>query len=112
MALAQSKEKRLQEFEQEHLPGAVFLDLDEVSDPESELPHTIPTEEYFSKKIGELGIGNDSWVVVYDTTGLFSAARVWWMFRAFGHERVSLLMGIAKVEGRESSIRMEDRSEA
>ena len=91
--LPKAKRNGLEEFEQEHLPGAVFLDLDEVSDPESELPHTIPTEEYFSKKIGELGIGNDSWVVVYDTTGLFSAARVWWMFRAFGHERVSLLDG-------------------
>ena len=91
--LPNEKRNGLQEFELEHLPGAVFLDLDEVSDPENELPHTIPTEEYFSKKIGELGIGNDSWVVVYDTTGLFSAARVWWMFRAFGHERVSLLDG-------------------
>ena len=91
--LPKAKRNGLQEFGLEHLPGAVFLDLDEVSDPESELPHTIPTEEYFSKKIGELGIGNDSWVVVYDTTGLFSAARVWWMFRAFGHERVSLLDG-------------------
>lgn len=91
--LPEAKRNGLEEFEQEHLPGAVFLDLDEVSDPESELPHTIPTEEYFAKKIGELGIGNNSWVVVYDTTGLFSAARVWWMFRAFGHERVSLLDG-------------------
>ena len=91
--LPKAKRNGLQEFEQEHLPGAVFLDLDEVSDPESELPHTIPTQEYFSKKIGELGIGNDSWVVVYDTIGLFSAARVWWMFRAFGHESVSLLDG-------------------
>ena len=91
--LPKAKRNGLEEFELEHLPGAVFLDLDEVSDQESEFPHTIPTEEYFSKKIGELGIGNDSWVVVYDTTGLFSAARVWWMFRAFGHERVSLLDG-------------------
>ena len=91
--LPKAKRNGLEEFEQEHLPGAVFLDLDEVSDPESDLPHTVPTEEYFSKKIGELGIRNDSWVVVYDTSGLFSAARVWWMFRAFGHERVSLLDG-------------------
>ena len=91
--LPKAKRNGHQEFELEHLPGAVFLDLDEVSDPESELPHMIPTEEYFSKKIGELGIGNDSWVVVYDTSGLFSAARVWWMFRAFGHEKVSLLDG-------------------
>ena len=58
--LPKAKRNGLQEFGLEHLPGAVFLDLDEVSDPESEWPHTIPKGEYFSKKIGELGIGNDS----------------------------------------------------
>ncbi|MBT6726584.1 MAG: 3-mercaptopyruvate sulfurtransferase [Deltaproteobacteria bacterium] len=92
------------EFEKEHIPGAVFLDLDELSDQDSELPHTFPTEEYFSTKIGELGVDNESWVVVYDSTGLFSAARIWWMFRTFGHHKVSLLNGGLpkwKSEGRE-----------
>jgi thiosulfate/3-mercaptopyruvate sulfurtransferase len=92
------------EFEKEHIPGGVFLDLDELSDQDSELPHTFPTEEYFSTKIGELGVDNESWVVVYDSTGLFSAARIWWMFRTFGHHKVSLLNGGLpkwKSEGRE-----------
>ena len=93
-----------QEFEKEHIPGAVFLDLDEFSDQDSELPHTLPSEEYFSSKVGELGIDNESWVVVYDSTGLFSAARIWWMFRTFGHHKISLLNGGLpkwKSEGRE-----------
>jgi thiosulfate/3-mercaptopyruvate sulfurtransferase len=93
-----------QEFEKEHIPGAVFLDLDEFSDQESDLPHTLPTEEYFASKVGGLGIDNESWVVVYDSTGLFSAARIWWMFRTFGHHKVSLLNGGLpkwKSEGRE-----------
>ncbi|WP_290653422.1 3-mercaptopyruvate sulfurtransferase [Aquisalimonas sp.] len=81
------------EFEQGHIPGAVFFDIDRVVDPKAELPHMLPAEENFAQAVGALGIGNDSHVVIYDTYGLFSAARVWWMFRTFGHEAVAILDG-------------------
>jgi thiosulfate/3-mercaptopyruvate sulfurtransferase len=102
--LPKSNRDGRQEFEKEHIPGSVFLDLDEFSDQESDLPHTLPSEEYFSRKVGELGIDNQSLVVVYDSTGLFSSARAWWMFRVFGHHQISLLNGGLpkwKSEGRE-----------
>ncbi|SEP12356.1 3-mercaptopyruvate sulfurtransferase [Aquisalimonas asiatica] len=81
------------EFAQGHIPGAVFFDIDRVVDPEATLPHTLPSAEDFARAAGALGIGNDSHVVIYDTRGLFSAARAWWMFRVFGHGQVSILDG-------------------
>ena len=53
----------------------------------------LPSPEHFARDVSALGVGNDSHVVAYDTVGLYSAARVWWMFRVFGHERVSILAG-------------------
>ena len=76
-----------------HVPGAVFFDIEAVSDPDSPLPHMLPDADHFARAVGRLGIGNDTTVVVYDSLGLFSAARAWWMFRAFGHERVAILDG-------------------
>lgn len=76
-----------------HVPGAVFFDIDRISDPEAELPHMLPDAERFAAEVGALGIGNDSEVVVYDSHGLFSAARAWWMLRVFGHGRVAVLDG-------------------
>lgn len=81
------------EFEQGHIPGAVFFDIDAIAKPETDLPHMLPDAYQFGLAIGKLGVGNDDHVVAYDTHGLMSAARVWWMFRAFGHERVSILDG-------------------
>jgi len=81
------------EFEDGHIPGAAYFDIDAVSDPESSLPHMLPSAAAFAHDAGALGIANADHVVVYDTVGLFSAARAWWMFRAFGHERVSVLDG-------------------
>lgn len=77
----------------ERLPGAVFFDLDAVSDPGAELPHMLPTPEAFAAAAGALGIGQRHHVVVYDALGLFSAARVWWGFRVMGAERVQVLDG-------------------
>ncbi|XP_041033459.1 3-mercaptopyruvate sulfurtransferase [Carcharodon carcharias] len=84
-----------QEFRERHIPGAAFFDLDECSDRSSPYQHMMPRREHFSRYVGGLGIGNDTQVVVYDAShlGLFSAPRVWWMFRAFGHSRVSVLDG-------------------
>ncbi len=81
------------EFTARHIPGAVFFDIDGIADRESALPHMMPDAETFAASVGALGIGNGSSVVVYDTHGLFSAARAWWMFRAFGHDDVAILNG-------------------
>ena len=81
------------EFLEAHIPGAAFFDIDGICDPDSSLPHMLPSPEHFARAVSALGIGNDSHVVVYDTVGLYSAARVWWMFRAFGHECASVLAG-------------------
>ncbi|MCP1675952.1 thiosulfate/3-mercaptopyruvate sulfurtransferase [Natronocella acetinitrilica] len=78
---------------QSHIPGAVYFDIDAISDTANPLPHMLPSEQAFAQAVGALGIGNDSQVVVYDAKGLFSAARVWWMFRAFGHVKVAVLDG-------------------
>ena len=81
------------EYLEAHIPGAAFFDIDSICDPGSSLPHMLPSPELFGRSVSALGIGNDSHVVVYDTVGLYSAARVWWMFRVFGHARVSILAG-------------------
>ncbi len=81
------------EFLEAHIPGAAFFDIDGICDPDSSLPHMLPSPELFGRSVSALGVGNDSHVVVYDTVGLYSAARVWWMFRVFGHEHVSILAG-------------------
>ena len=89
---AQGRDARA-EFELNHIPGAGFFDIDEICNKASPLPHMLPSAELFSESVGKLGIGNDTLVVVYDGAGLFSAARVWWMFHAFGHTNVRVLNG-------------------
>ncbi len=81
------------EYDADHIPGAVFFDIDAASDHTTDLPHMLPTPETFGETVSALGIGNQHHVVVYDSKGLFSAPRVWWMFRVFGHEHVSILEG-------------------
>lgn len=81
------------EFAAGHIPGAVFFDIDVCSDPSSGLPHMMPTAAAFASYAGALGISEKQHIVVYDQLGLFSAARVRWMFKAFGAEKVSLLQG-------------------
>jgi thiosulfate/3-mercaptopyruvate sulfurtransferase len=92
------------EFLAGHIPGARYFDLDEVSDDRTSLPHILPTATRFAEQVGALGVGNDSTVVVYDGSGAnLSAGRAWWMFRAFGHDRVAVLDGGSKkwkAEGR------------
>lgn len=82
------------EYATGHIPGAVFADMEAIHDESSPLPHTFPSAEHFSRSAGALGIGNDSAVVVYDASGQnFSAPRLWFMLRAFGHDRVAVLDG-------------------
>ncbi len=81
------------EFADAHIPGARFFDIDGIADTDRDLPHMLPSPERFANAVGALGIGNDSQVVVYDTHGLMSAARAWWMLRVFGHDKVAVLNG-------------------
>lgn len=81
------------DFEAGRIPGAVRFDLEAASDHASELPHMMPTAEAFARYAGDLGVARDDDIVVYDTVGLFSAARVWWMFRTMGARRVRVLDG-------------------
>ena len=81
------------EYLQEHIPGAGFFDLDVVADPVNPLPRKFPPREVFAREVGKLGIGNGTHVVAYDTPGLYSAARVWWLFRQYGYDKVSVLDG-------------------
>jgi thiosulfate/3-mercaptopyruvate sulfurtransferase len=81
------------EFLAAHIPGAAFFDIDGIADRGSSLPHMLPTADAFAEAVGGLGIGSDDRVVVYDTRGVVSAARVWWTFRAFGHDAVAVLDG-------------------
>ena len=80
-------------FKEKHIPNAIFIDLDEVSYINSDLPHMMPDENYFSEKISSLGISKNDNLIIYDMYGMFSAARIWFMFKAFGHNNISLLNG-------------------
>ncbi len=91
--LPQMNRNAAQEYEHQHIPGAVFLDLDAISDQKSPFPHMVPSPEAFSRDVGKLGIANLHHLVIYDGAGLFSAARIWWMFKVMGHEKVSVLDG-------------------
>ncbi len=82
-----------EEYAQKHIPGAVLIDIEEVSDHSSDLPHMLPTPDQFAAKVGALGIGSDNKVVVYDSQGVRTSPRVWWMFRVFGHDNVAVLDG-------------------
>lgn len=81
------------EFRAEHIPGAVYFDIDEIADTDNPLPHMLPSAEKFSSRCRKLGLGDGVRIVVYDSTGCTAASRVWWMFRVFGHEDVSVLDG-------------------
>lgn len=81
------------EYLAEHIPGAIFFDIDEISDSKSALPHMLPPPEKFSSRMRKMGIGDGSRIVVYDRAGMFSAPRVWWMFRVMGVDDVSVLNG-------------------
>lgn len=76
-----------------HIPGAVFFDIDELSDHSTSLPHMLPFKDEFSRKMGELGVGDGMTIVVYEQAGVFSAPRAWWMLRSFGVEKVHILDG-------------------
>jgi thiosulfate/3-mercaptopyruvate sulfurtransferase len=91
------------EFLAGHIPGARFFDIDEVADPDTDLPHMVPTPGRFAKLMGAMGVSNASRVVFYDQKGLASAARGWWLMGLFGHDHAAVLDGGLpkwKAEGR------------
>ena len=103
MHLPTAKRNAKAEYLAEHIPGALFFDIDDISDKILPLPHMLPSTEQFASRMKKMGIGDGMHVVVYDSEGLYSAARVWWMFRAMGHEDVRVLNGGLKkwkAEGR------------
>lgn len=83
----------IDDHRRQHIPDAVFFDLDAIADKTTTLPHMLPAPHEFAAAVGALGIGSNDRVIVYDDAGIFSAARVWWTFRAMGHEKVSVLDG-------------------
>ncbi|MDA9207548.1 3-mercaptopyruvate sulfurtransferase [Octadecabacter sp.] len=81
------------EYDAAHIPGARFFDIDDISDHRSELPHMVPPVEKFMSRLRAMGVGDGHQVVVYDSMGIFSAARVWWMFRLMGKMDIAVLDG-------------------
>lgn len=80
-------------YDEAHIPRAQFFDIDEIADEHSPLPHMLPPVEKFVSRIRKMGIGDGHRVIVYDQQGIYSAARVWWTFRVFGHSDVAVLDG-------------------
>jgi len=81
------------EFLAAHIPGARYFDIDEVADPDSDLPHMVPAPGRFAKLMGQMGISNKTRVVFYDQKGLASAARGWWLMGLYGHDNAAVLDG-------------------
>ncbi len=88
-----SKRNGYSEYQRGHIPGARFFDIDEISDQRSEMPHMAPPPEKFISRMRAMGVGDGHQVVVYDGAGLFSAARVWWLFRLMGKTDIAVLDG-------------------
>ena len=81
------------EYLEHHIPGALFFDIDDLSDANSSLPHMLPSPDKFASRMRKMGVGDGNRVIAYDSMGLFSAARAWWMFQVMGHKDVAILDG-------------------
>ena len=77
----------------EHVPGAVYFDIDKVADTSINLPHAFPSSDTFAKAMGDLGISENDSVIAYDRGNFVASARAWWLFESFGHQNVSVLDG-------------------
>ena len=82
-----------EEYKKKHIPGAVFFDINKVADPNNSLPHMIPQKDLFSKMMQNLGLNNEDEIVIYDNSPFLSSARAWFLFRYFGHDKVSIMQG-------------------
>ena len=81
------------DYQTAHIPGAAFFDIDHIADHETDLPHMLPTPQNFAKSVGAMGICETDTIIIYDTVGIFSAPRVWWMFRIMGAQDVRIVNG-------------------
>ena len=81
------------EFDKKHIKNAYFFNIDKISDRKTSLPHMLPSKRKFEEKIRRYGVNQNSFIIVYDTKGIFSSPRVWWMFKYFGHKNVFVLNG-------------------
>lgn len=81
------------EYRDAHIPGAIFFDIEELSDATNPMPHMLPSPEKFASRVKRMGIGDGTRVIAYDTQNMSSAARAWWMFRVMGHDDVAVLDG-------------------
>jgi thiosulfate/3-mercaptopyruvate sulfurtransferase len=81
------------EFKESHIPNAQFFDIDLISDPDSDLPHMMPSESRMSEFMGKFGLTAESHVVIYDNSNLRSAARAWFMLKSYGVQNISILDG-------------------
>lgn len=91
--LPTERREPVKEYREAHIPSAMFFDIDAIADPDTSLPHMLPSAEAFGAAVGALGIGNDDRVVIYDGAGQLGGARAWWEFRVFGHRCVAVLDG-------------------
>ncbi|ORX98477.1 Rhodanese-like protein [Basidiobolus meristosporus CBS 931.73] len=82
-----------QEYLNAHIQNARYFDIDAIKDLSNSLPHMLPSPEFFARSVGELGISQEDKLVVYDTAGIFSSPRVYWTFKAFGHDNIAILDG-------------------
>ena len=103
MHLPTTKRNAKAEYLDAHIPGALFFDIDDIADEASSLPHMLPSPTKFASRMKKMGVGDGMHIVTYDSEGLYSAARAWWMFRTMGHDEVRVLNGGLKkwkAEGR------------
>ena len=83
----------VKEFKHGHIENSQYFDIDNVSNRKTYLPHMTPSENFFQKTIRSFGVNNDSIIIIYDTLGIYSSPRVWWLFKYFGHEKTFILNG-------------------
>ena len=91
--MPQEKRNAKKEYEAMHIKNAYFFDIDKISDIKTNLPHMLPSQSKFEKKVRSFGINQNSLIAVYDVKGIFSSPRVWWMFKYFGHNNIFVLNG-------------------
>ena len=91
--LPQAGRNAREEYDQRHIEGAHFIDIDALSDPDSPYPHMLPSTEMFASRMRKIGLGDGLRIIIYDGAGIYSAARVWWMFRVMGFQDVAVLDG-------------------
>ena len=91
--LPSKKRSALKDYQDSHIKKSLFFDINKIADKKFNLPHMAPHPRFFEKKMQLFGVNSNSIVVVYDTIGIFSSARVWWLFKYFGHEKVFVMNG-------------------